>query len=221
VPTGRLPLCCSRRHAPLHRTRRRQTLPARGLLEVRCRRTILQGAWRGQRCQEEGCSKAAVQDGTDHCRTHGGGRRCQHLGCPKPAAAVGTQYCKAHGGGRRCQQQGCSKSVARAPSSVCLHAVSPARAARRCVGRCSATASQVPGARATGGETSTGGGWRVRGHPRASDRSDVQDVYNIERRRTPQHRLRRNCHGVSTLLKAIEESLASTVDIGVPPRPLL
>jgi hypothetical protein len=162
----------------------------------------------GRRCQEDGCYKGAVRQ---HASLQGA-RRGQAL----PDGGLLQVRSRRHGALHRARR-------GQAVPDGRLHqgAVSPARAARRCVGRCSATASQVPGARATGGETSTGGGWRVRGHPRASDRSDVQDVYNIERRRTPQHRLRRNCHGVSTLLKAIEESLASTVDIGVPPRPLL
>jgi hypothetical protein len=101
-------------------------VPARGLLQFRCRRTILQGAWRGQ---EEGCSKSAVQDGTDHCKTHGGGRRCQHLGCPKAAAGGGTPHCIAHGGGKRCQHEGCTKAVAKTPGStlctLCLRRTQP------------------------------------------------------------------------------------------------
>jgi hypothetical protein len=102
--------------------------------------------------------------GTPHCKVHGGGRRCQHLGCPKAAVGGGTPHCQARGGGRRCQHEGCSKHVAKAPGSVYC-AMSPARAARRCVGRCTATAWRGPshgrdqgvGARAppavAGGET--------------------------------------------------------------------
>jgi hypothetical protein len=74
----------------------------------------------GKRCQHEGCSKAAVEDGTLHCKAHGGGRRCQHEGCTKAAATGGTPHCQAHGGGKRCQQDGCTKPVARGSVSCRL-----------------------------------------------------------------------------------------------------
>jgi hypothetical protein len=86
-------------------------------------------------------------------------------GCCKWAASGG--HCKAHGGGRRCQQE-CQGS--RSSSRQCvLQAMSPARAARRCVGRCTATAWRGPSHGWDRGvsECNTGGGWRVRGHPQA------------------------------------------------------
>ena len=155
----------------------------------------------GRRCQEEGCPKSARGD-TQHCVAHGGGRRCHHKGCTKGAEGD-TQHCIAHGGGKRCQHLGCPKSAAGGGTQNCkqavperglhqarrqssrqcvLQAVSPARAARRCV----AIAWRGPAAPSHGWdrgrscESSTGGGWRVRGHSQASNRSDVQHVYNVQ-----------------------------------------
>jgi hypothetical protein len=125
----------------LCRARWRQTLPARGLLEVRSRRhralvmnlefSILwprrqirqAGARLRDSCHERLLALTPGAD-TEHCAAHGGGRRCQHEGCPKPAATGGTLHCQAHGGGRRCQQEGCSKAVARGPgSTLCARSV--------------------------------------------------------------------------------------------------
>ena len=69
------------------------------------------GGSRRKRCEEDGCSKGAL-DGTGHCIAHGGGRRCQKEGgCLKAANAGGTRLCVAHGGGRRCEEAGCSKGA--------------------------------------------------------------------------------------------------------------
>ena len=32
---------------------------------------------RKAQCEEEGCCKLAIADGTRHCKAHGGGKRCQ------------------------------------------------------------------------------------------------------------------------------------------------
>jgi hypothetical protein len=92
------------------------------------------------RQREAGCRSGD----TEHCVSHGGGRRCQHAGCPKAAQTGGTPHCQAHGGGRRCQQE---FQGSRSTSQQCvLQAMPPARAARRCVGQCTATAWRGPGA---------------------------------------------------------------------------
>ena len=97
------------------------------------------------------------------------------------APLSGARWGQAVPGGRLLQgsRQSCRQCV--------LHALPPARAARRCAGRCIATAWRGPGApshgwdQGVGARTLTGGGgWRVRGSPQASNRSNVQDVYNRE-----------------------------------------
>jgi hypothetical protein len=73
---------------------------------------------RGERCQEEGCTRLVVRGGTPgYCIAHGGGRRCQMEGCFK-SARPGAQHCSAHGGGRRCQMEGCT-TAARGASPFC------------------------------------------------------------------------------------------------------
>jgi hypothetical protein len=125
----------------------------------------------GKRCQEEGCTKSARGD-TGFCVAHGGGRRCQHAGCPKSAATTDTQHCVLHGGGKAVPALGLRQGRSRRrhatlhpawgrqalpagglyqdslkSSRQCvLHAMSPARAARRCVGRYTITAWRGPGA---------------------------------------------------------------------------
>jgi hypothetical protein len=188
VPTGRLPHCCSRckaalsrarrrqtvsrgglhqvlsrgRHAPLHHARRWQALPARGLLQVGSRRHgPLCGAWRGQALPAPGLPQGCCW--RRHAPLH---------------RAWGRQALPARG----------LPQDSRSSSRQCvLHAMSPARAARQCTRRCIATPWRGPGAPSHGWDrgvrasSTSGGGWRVRGHPQASDRSKViklaGDVY--------------------------------------------
>jgi hypothetical protein len=82
----------------------------------------------GERCQSEGCRKAAACHGVGlartFCLTHGGGRRCGHVTfdgerVPCTSSAIGrTGYCKRHGGGRRCAHTQCASS-ARSGSRYC------------------------------------------------------------------------------------------------------
>jgi hypothetical protein len=120
----------------------------------------------GRRCQHQRCSKSA---GT--ARRTAGGKRCQHEDCSKGAEGD-TGYCVVHGGGktvpaRRLHQGSCPRQYAtlqgawrrqavragglhQGSRSSCrqrvLQALSPALAARRCVGRRTAIAWRGPGA---------------------------------------------------------------------------
>jgi hypothetical protein len=46
---------------------------------------VLQGAG-GRRCQHEGCTRAAVTEGTSHCVSHCGGKRWKEKDCTKACA---------------------------------------------------------------------------------------------------------------------------------------
>jgi hypothetical protein len=118
----------------------------------------------GRQCQKAGCLTAA-QSGKQRCHAHGGGTHCQQEGCSKSARGS-TRYCVAHGGGKRCQQEGCTKPVAQAPGSVYY---SPTM---RKSAHCNSLARGRHQAK-----KSTGGGWRVRGHPQATSCSNCSDVY--------------------------------------------
>jgi hypothetical protein len=79
---------------------------------------------------------------TEHCIAHGGGRRCQHLGCPKAAATRGTPHWR----GQALPARGLLQASRSSSRQCVLQALSPAPAARRCVGQCTATAWRGPGA---------------------------------------------------------------------------
>ena len=170
----------------------------------------------GRRCQTANCSKSAVGD-TGHCKAHGGGRRCQHGGCSKAAVAGGTP-CSSRtagtGGARRraapslpqttrctalrmgaangASMRAAARQSLKLPAVCTAGYVSSASSPtmRRTMHINSAVRPRRPKPRA--GPRSwcedSGGGWRVRGHPQASSRSDVLRqfigmFFNIIRRR--------------------------------------
>jgi hypothetical protein len=112
----------------------------------------------GKRGHEQGCPKAARGDTQQHCVAHGGGRRCLHEGCTKSAQGarntsdeltvlysngpddkVNATHATLPGAWRRqAVPAGGLLQASRSRSRQCvLHAMSPAR---RCAGRCIATA---------------------------------------------------------------------------------
>jgi hypothetical protein len=121
VPRGGLYQVSPRRHGCLQGARRRQAVPARRLPQVRSRRlALLQGAWRGQALPARGLPQGS---------------------CWRWHTALRLAW------GRQALPAGGLHQGSRSSSRQCvLHAMSPARAARRCVGRCIATAWRGPGA---------------------------------------------------------------------------
>ena len=47
---------------------------------------------------------------SDKCIEHGGGKRCNEEECTKSAVDK-SDKCKAHGGGKRCNEEECTKSA--------------------------------------------------------------------------------------------------------------
>jgi hypothetical protein len=128
----------------MHGARRRQALPARGLLKGSCfrRHAALQGAWRRQAVPAQGLHQVRSRRYRYLYGVLRGARRRQAVlqvegrlsqgSCSRRHATLVMNlqssilmaqttcmpHCLAHGGGRRCQKEGCSKSVAHAPGSV-------------------------------------------------------------------------------------------------------
>jgi hypothetical protein len=155
-------------------------------------------------CEEGGCSKQAVSGGTPHCIAHGGGKRCQHTGCTKSAIrniashmagagaartrAAPRQLKAAHTAAWRMGAAGAARRRAAPSQSLELPAVCTAGyvssasspTMRRTIHSNSVARPSRPKPRVGSCENSSGdGGWRARSHPQASNRSDVQRVYNI------------------------------------------
>ena len=157
MPARGLPQVRSRRYRALQGAWRRQAVPEGGLPQVcsRRRHAILQGAWRRQALSARGLPQ--------------GSSRRRHAALYR---AWGRQAVPA-GGLLQVSRSSCRQCV--------LHALPPARAARRCTRRCicsnSVTRPRRPkprvGSRSSRENSTGGGGWRVRGSPHPSERSDV------------------------------------------------
>jgi hypothetical protein len=131
-----------RRHRALHRARRRHALPARGLPHCcSTRHAELHRAWRRQAVQGGGLHQVRL-------RQYGvlrGARRRQALPARRlPHCCSRRRHATLPGAWRRqAVPPGGLLQGSRSRQSV-LQAMSPARAARRCVGRCIATAWRGP-----------------------------------------------------------------------------
>jgi hypothetical protein len=141
-----LPHCCSTRQAALSRAWWRQALPARGLHQGSSRRhRALQGARRRQALPRGGLYQVRPR----RYRALQGARGRQALSAPGlPQGGSDRRHASLHGAWRgQALPEGGLHQGSRSSSRQCvLQAMPPARAARRCAGRCIATVWRGPGA---------------------------------------------------------------------------
>jgi hypothetical protein len=124
----------------------------------------------GRRCQHDGCLKSALGD-TEHCVAHGGGRRCQKEGCPRQLRQVAHRTASRMGAAGAASWRAAPRQSLELPAVCTARYVSSASSPtmRRTVHSNSVARPRRPKPRV--GSRTDGGGWRVRGHPQASDRT--------------------------------------------------